>query len=74
MTIEIILPALEPAQWVAGIFLSVVTFIFGTFGALFLYHREQTEDLCYGIGFTFFTILFLFVILNIFEVITVVFQ
>lgn len=73
MTFEIILPSLDHSQWVSGIMLSVFSFFFGTISALFIWHRDSDSDLITGLVLGFFALLMLFGVLNIFEIITLVF-
>ncbi len=70
---EIILPALEPQQWIAGFALLIFTIIFGSLSAIFLKAHEETEDIVIGIVLGAITTIFLIACLTAFEIITWVF-
>lgn len=71
--IEIILPALEPQQWIAGFALLIFTIIFGSLSAVFFKGREEPEDIVIGIVLSAITTIFLIACLTAFEIITWVF-
>lgn len=73
MAIEIILPALDISQWMGGFLFIIMSIVFGSFAFIFLKEHESAGDVIIGIIFAFITFLLVFALLNVWEIVKLVF-